>query len=61
MSTYKNSILRFNPRSFLELDRNQVNREIQASIEKKAMNEFALFNNGITITADNTKISHDTG
>lgn len=32
LSTYRNSILKFNPRSFLELDRNQVNREIEASI-----------------------------
>ncbi|ADW67778.1 AIPR family protein [Granulicella tundricola] len=61
MMTYRNSILKFNPRSFLELDRNQVNREIEASIRNKSTNEFALFNNGITITTDNTKISQDTG
>jgi hypothetical protein len=32
MQTYKNSILKFNPRSFLELKNNPVNREIEASI-----------------------------
>jgi len=60
MQTYKNSILKFNPRSFLELKNNPVNREIEASIRNMKSNEFALFNNGITIIADGTSISSDT-
>jgi hypothetical protein len=60
MLTYKNSILKFNPRSFLELTNNPVNKEIEASIRNIDSNEFALFNNGITIIADGTSISSDT-
>jgi len=60
LHTYKNSILKFNPRSFLELDKNPVNKDIAASIEVVEGNEFALFNNGITIISDGTKISSDT-
>jgi hypothetical protein len=60
MHTYKNSILKFNPRSFLELKSNPVNKEIEASIRNVGSNEFALFNNGITIIADGTSISSDT-
>lgn len=61
MHTYKNTILKFNPRSFLELDKNPVNADIKESIISKTNNEFALFNNGITIFSDSTKISSDTG
>ena len=60
LHTYKNSILKFNPRSFLELTNNPVNKEIEASIRNMNSNEFALFNNGITIIADGTTISSDT-
>jgi hypothetical protein len=60
MHTYKNSILKFNPRSFLELKNNPVNKEIEASIKNVKSNEFALFNNGITIIADQTSISSNT-
>lgn len=58
--TYKNSILKFNPRSFLELKKNPVNADIASSIKDKINNEFALFNNGITIISDGTSISSDT-
>jgi hypothetical protein len=61
MNTYQNSILKFNPRSFLELEKNSVNRGIEDSIKDKDSNEFALFNNGITIIAEQTSISSDTG
>ena len=61
MSMYKNSILTFNPRSFLELKNNIVNQEIEASLKKNSGNEFALFNNGITIISDKTSLSSDTG
>lgn len=60
MHTYKNSILKFNPRSFLELSNNTVNQDIEASIRTMGRNEFALFNNGVTIIADGTSISSDT-
>jgi hypothetical protein len=60
METYKNSILRFNPRSFLELDNNSVNKQIEQSIRNERANEFALYNNGITMVADQTSISSDT-
>jgi hypothetical protein len=60
MHTYKNSILKFNPRSFLELSNNTVNQDIEASIRTTGSNEFALFNNGITIIADGTSISSNT-
>lgn len=46
---YKNSILKFNPRSYLELSNNTVNKDIAATIYEKSTNEFALFNNGITM------------
>lgn len=60
MSKYRNSILRFNPRSFLELQNNIVNQEIETSIKEEASNAFALFNNGLTIICDQTSISSDT-
>jgi AIPR protein len=61
MSMYKNSILTYNPRSFLELRNNVVNQEIESSLRKTSGNEFALFNNGITIISDKTSLSSDTG
>ena len=60
MSTYRNSILKYNPRSFLELETNPVNKDIERSIKDNSHNEFALFNNGITIVANRTRISTDT-
>lgn len=60
MNLYKNSLLKYNPRSFLELSRNEVNRQIEASIRSTTGNNFALFNNGVTIISDSTKVSSDT-
>ena len=60
MSKYRNSILRFNPRSFLELQNNPVNQDIEVSIKEEESNAFALFNNGLTIISDQTAISSDT-
>jgi len=51
---YKNSILKFNPRSYLDLVGGSVNASIAYSITNKATNEFALFNNGITMLSDDT-------
>lgn len=61
MKKYKNSILQFNPRSFLELSRNNINQEIGKSITDLSTNEFALYNNGITILSSETKINQYIG
>ena len=60
MNLYKNSLLKYNPRSFLELSKNEVNKQIETSIRSTAGNNFALFNNGVTIISDSTKVSSDT-
>ncbi|MFC1916440.1 AIPR family protein, partial [Chloroflexota bacterium] len=60
-SKYKNSVLRFNPRSYLGLRNNPVNAEITKTIKEIKTNEFALFNNGITILSDGTDITEFTG
>lgn len=58
---YKNSILRYNPRSYLELNSVNVNSKIKESIVSKNNNEFALFNNGITMISDETAYSDTVG
>lgn len=57
---YKNSILKFNPRSYLNLKKCPVNEEIASSILTTNTNEFALYNNGITMLADDTQYSETT-
>ena len=54
---YKNSVLKYNPRCFLGLKNNQVNPQIANTVRNKITNEFALFNNGITILSDDTQIN----
>lgn len=46
---YRNAILGFNPRNYLSLNKNEINRKIANSIEKISANDFAIFNNGITL------------
>jgi hypothetical protein len=58
---YKNSVLKFNPRSYLELSAGSVNKRIQESITMINTNEFALFNNGITMLSDSTYYSDRVG
>jgi len=58
---YKNSILKFNPRCFLELRSNDVNKDIYKTIIDKKTNEFALFNNGITMLSDDTSFNERIG
>ncbi len=58
---YKNSVLLFNPRSYLELASGSVNKKIQDSIVTISTNEFALYNNGITMLSDNTYYSDRIG
>lgn len=57
MSKYKNSILKFNPRSYLGFKSQDVNRQIADSIINQSTNEFALFNNGITLLSEETYIN----
>lgn len=61
LSKYKNSILKYNPRSYLDLQKGSVNMKIAESIVKIQTNEFALFNNGITMLSDETKYSDTVG
>jgi len=61
MSKYRNSILAHNPRSFLGLKNNAVNSDIEQSVVAVSNNQFALFNNGITIIADEAGYSDKTG
>lgn len=57
MSKYKNSILKYNPRSYLGFKSQEVNKFIAASITEQTTNEFALFNNGITLLSEETSIN----
>lgn len=52
MFKYKNAILAHNPRNYLSLDKNEVNKKIGHSITSIKTNDFALLNNGITVLAD---------
>lgn len=61
MSRYRNSILRYNPRSYLELRHQATNQDIRDSILERATGEFALFNNGITLISNETRVSEMTG
>ena len=61
LSKYKNSILKYNPRSYLDLQSGSVNAKIAESIENIETNEFALFNNGITMLSDETSYSDTVG
>jgi hypothetical protein len=61
MSRYRNSILRFNPRSYLEFSQQTTNRQIRESITDRSSGEFALLNNGITMLSDETFVSERTG
>ncbi len=58
---YKNSILKYNPRSFLELANNTVNTDIAKTITDLSTNEFALFNNGITMLSYGTSFNQKIG
>jgi hypothetical protein len=61
MSRYKNAILRYNPRNYLGLSKNPVNKKIRKSILSLSHNDFALLNNGITILADEQEFTVFTG
>lgn len=61
MLRYKNSILRYNPRSYLEFREQRTNEGIRSSIVDIATGEFAILNNGITILSDDTYVSERVG
>jgi hypothetical protein len=61
MYKYKNSILKYNPRSYLGHEGKSVNNAIRETIIETETNEFALFNNGITMLSDETSINERIG
>lgn len=61
MSRYKNSILRYNPRSYLEFRHQRTNEGIHQSIVEIETGEFAILNNGITIVSDETYVNERVG
>lgn len=61
MSSFKNSILKFNPRSYLGASDNEVNSSIKDSVINRSGNVFALFNNVITLLSDKTSYTSRTG
>lgn len=58
---YKNSILKFNPRSYLDMKKNSVNSEILKTLTESENNEFAVFNNGITFISSDCNFTENTG
>jgi len=61
MDKYRNTILQYNPRSYLDLEGQSVNIAIRDTILNSATNEFALFNNGITMLSEETNINEKIG
>lgn len=61
MNQYKNSILRYNPRNYLSLQKKSVNERIRNTIIDQDKNSFALLNNGITILSENINFTESTG
>ncbi len=61
MYKYKNSILKYNPRSYLGHEGKNVNSAIKETILQNTTNEFALYNNGITMLSDETYINERIG
>lgn len=61
MDRYRNSVLRYNPRSYLDLEGHKVNNAIRDTIRNTMSNEFALLNNGLTILSDETDFNEKVG
>jgi hypothetical protein len=61
MDQYKNSILKYNPRNYLSLEKKSVNERIRNSIIDQDKNGFALLNNGITVLSTNIYFSDSSG
>lgn len=58
---YRNSILEYNPRSYLDFEGQQVNVSIRETLLRPDTNEFALMNNGLTILSDETNLNERIG
>ncbi len=58
---YRNTVLEYNPRSYLEFEGQAVNSSIRATLLKPDSNEFALMNNGLTILSNETNINERIG
>lgn len=58
---YKNSLLRYNPRNYLSLKKNEVNKSIRDTVLNTSQNEFSLRNNGITVLAEHSSVTDRTG
>ena len=58
---YQNSLLRYNPRNYLSLQNNEVNKSIRDTVLNTNRNEFSLKNNGITILAEYSSVTDRTG
>lgn len=61
MNKYRNAILKYNPRSYLDLEGQSVNAAIRDTIVETKTNEFALYNNGITMLSEETNINEKIG
>lgn len=58
---YRNALLRYNPRNYLSLSGNEVNKSIKDTIKNTTKNEFSLRNNGITLLAEYSSVTDRTG
>lgn len=56
----KNSILKYNPRCYLDFEGSPVNRDIYQTLMTGESNELALYNNGITLLADFAEFKKET-
>ncbi|MBE5317039.1 MAG: AIPR family protein [Xanthomonadales bacterium] len=61
MHLYKNAILKYNPRSYLEHEGQSVNNAIRQTVMDSDANELALYNNGITMLSEETNINERVG
>ena len=59
MNTYKNSILKYNPRNYLSISESEINSKIKNSLLEDTCQEFGILNNGITILCDSFKYTHN--
>ena len=62
MSKYKNSLLKYNPRNYLAMSKGSVNSKIRQTIlDYPETGEFSLYNNGLTIFANECCVSEAVG
>ncbi len=61
MHVYKNAVLKFNPRSYLDHEGKSVNEAIRLTVLSSDANELALYNNGITMLSEETSINERIG